>query len=142
MLIDSYQKDIDKMKQVTRTLVVEGVEVQSLSTETVAITESGDYFNSYSHFGIHHEMLNVSDLIKILQIGKCSEFQDKVRTESYRDAILNNYDYFKDKIVLDVGCGTGILSMFCAKAGAKSVIGVDQSEVVYKAMGIIRLVGS
>lgn len=66
------------MKQVTRTLVVEGVEVQSLSTETVAITESGDYFNSYSHFGIHHEMLNVSDLIKIVHIlGDVTNFRIK-----------------------------------------------------------------
>lgn len=45
---------------------------------------------------------------------------------------------FKDKLVLDVGCGTGILSMFAAKAGAKKVFGIDQSEVVYKAMDIIR----
>ncbi|KAK1161749.1 oxidoreductase HTATIP2-like [Acipenser oxyrinchus oxyrinchus] len=42
------------------------------------------------------------------------------------------------KIVLDVGCGTGILSMFAAKAGAKKVIGVDQSEIIYQAMDIIR----
>lgn len=40
--------------------------------------------------------------------------------------------------MLDLGCGTGILSMFCAKAGAKTVLGVDQSEVVYKAMDIVR----
>lgn len=42
------------------------------------------------------------------------------------------------QVVLDVGCGTGILSMFAAKAGAKKVIGVDQSEIVYQAMDIIR----
>lgn len=70
MLIDSYQKDIDKMKQVTRTLVVETSEVQSLNTETVAITASGDYFNSYSHFGIHHEMLNVSVKLKLFKSKK------------------------------------------------------------------------
>ncbi|NWZ14538.1 ANM3 methyltransferase, partial [Agelaius phoeniceus] len=65
--------------------------------------------------------------------------QDKVRTESYRDFIYQNPHIFKDKVVLDVGCGTGILSMFAAKAGAKKVIGVDQSEIIYQAMDIIRL---
>jgi ribosomal protein L11 methylase PrmA len=31
--------------------------------------------------------------------------------------------------VLDVGCGTGILSMFAAKVGARMVIGVDNSSI-------------
>lgn len=45
--------------------------------------------------------------------------KDQVRTQSYRNAILNNRDLFKDKIVLEVGAGTGIMCMFAAQAGAK-----------------------
>ncbi len=41
--------------------------------------------------------------------------KDTVRTKTYQNAILRNPFLFKDKIVLDVGCGTGILSLFCAK---------------------------
>ena len=52
------------------------------------------YFNSYNHHGIHEEML-----------------KDDVRTRSYRDSIYQNKHLFKDKVVLDVGCGTAILSM-------------------------------
>lgn len=57
---------------------------------------------------------------------------------SYRDAILKNSDLFATKTVLDVGCGTAILSMFAAKAGAVKVYGIDQSDVLYKAMDIVR----
>lgn len=39
---------------------------------------------------------------------------DSVRTELYRDAILNNPSNFKGKVVLDVGCGSGILALFAA----------------------------
>jgi len=39
--------------------------------------------------------------------------------------------------VLDVGCGTGILSMFAAKAGAAKVIGVDMSGIVESAKKIV-----
>lgn len=52
--------------------------------------------------------------------------------------MLKNSDILKDKVVLDVGCGTGILSMFAVKAGARHVIGVDQSEIIYQAMDIAR----
>ena len=65
--------------------------------------------------------------------------QDKVRTEAYRDAMMANTELLQDRRVLDLGCGTGILSMFAAKAGA-SVTAVDMSEVIYYAMAIVRLV--
>ena len=35
-----------------------------------------------------------------------------MRTESYRDLMLENMSTFTDRLVLDVGCWTGILSMF------------------------------
>ncbi|KAK8194262.1 Nuclear SAM-dependent mono-and asymmetric methyltransferase [Zalaria obscura] len=82
------------------------------------------YFNSYNHHGIHEEML-----------------KDDVRTRSYRDAIYQNRHLFKDKVVLDVGCGTSILSMFAVKAGAKHVIGVDMSTIIDKAKEIVEVNG-
>jgi protein arginine N-methyltransferase 3 len=59
--------------------------------------------------------------------------KDSVRTDAYRDFIYNHKPLFAGKIVLDVGCGTGILSMFCAKAGAARVIAVDNSAIIDKA---------
>lgn len=82
------------------------------------------YFNSYDHFGIHEEML-----------------KDETRTLAYRDAIYQNRHLFKDKVVLDVGCGTGILSMFAARSGAKHVIGVDMSNIIQMARKIVALNG-
>lgn len=59
--------------------------------------------------------------------------KDSIRTDAYRDFIYDNKHLFKGKVVLDVGCGTGILSMFCAKAGAKMVIAVDNSDIIDRA---------
>jgi protein arginine N-methyltransferase 3 len=64
--------------------------------------------------------------------------QDKVRTSSYAHFILTNPNLFRDAIVLDVGCGTGILSLFAAKSGAKRVIAVDASEIAEKAKKIVK----
>merc|ERR1719431_1698647 len=63
---------------------------------------------------------------------------DVTRTASYRRALSNNPARMKDALVLDIGCGTGILSMFAAKAGARAVVGVDCSDIVYQAMDIVR----
>jgi len=63
--------------------------------------------------------------------------KDEVRMKAYRNAILNNKHLFRDKIVLDVGCGTGIMSLFAAKSGAKKVFAVDASDIINQAKKII-----
>ena len=42
--------------------------------------------------------------------------KDSVRTRTYQQAIQQSPALIRGKIVLDVGCGTGILSMFAAQA--------------------------
>jgi len=87
----------------------------------VAVRADDYYFESYAGFQIHAQMLG-----------------DSTRTETYRRAIMNNSHLFKGKTVLDVGCGTGILSMFAAKSGASRVLAVEGSTIAVKAAEIVK----
>ncbi|TFY72550.1 hypothetical protein EVG20_g489 [Dentipellis fragilis] len=82
------------------------------------------YFESYGANDIHAVMI-----------------QDRVRTSSYASFIMTNPSLFRDAVVMDVGCGTGILSLFAAKAGAKRVIAVDASDIAQKAKRIVKANG-
>ena len=83
--------------------------------------EKDYYFNSYSTFYIHEEML-----------------KDKIRTGSYEKAILNNKEIFKNKIVLDIGSGTGILSIFACFAGAEHVYAIEYADIADYSKEIIK----
>jgi histone-arginine methyltransferase CARM1 len=59
--------------------------------------------------------------------------QDTVRTSTYRSAILlNGPNNFKNKKILDVGSGSGILSYFAVQAGAEKVYAVEASGMANK----------
>lgn len=45
--------------------------------------------------------------------------------------ILEQATYIKGKRILDMGCGTGILSIMASKAGAREVTGIDIDEWAY-----------
>jgi predicted RNA methylase len=67
------------------------------------------YFKGYSEPDIHIEMLN-----------------DNIRVEQYTKAIN---EICKGKVVLDLGCGTGVLSVLAIKAGALKVYAVDGASI-------------
>ncbi|KAI1616859.1 protein arginine N-methyltransferase 3 [Exophiala viscosa] len=107
---------LDRLDESTASDSKAGPSSSSASTsKQAAETYDKDYFHSYSYNSIHEIMI-----------------KDRVRTDAYRDFIYDNKALFQDKVVLDVGCGTGILSMFAAKAGAKLVIAVDNSDIINK----------
>lgn len=63
---------------------------------------------------------------------------DRPRQEAYRDAILSNRSLFAGKTVLDVGAGSGILSIFCAQAGASKVYAIEASKMANLAREIVK----
>ncbi|XP_035532493.1 protein arginine N-methyltransferase 2 [Morone saxatilis] len=67
--------------------------------------QDDEYFGSYSTLRLHLEMLS-----------------DKSRTEAYRQVILSNCASLRNKVVMDLGCGTGIISLFCAQLAQPSVV--------------------
>ncbi|XP_022214230.2 protein arginine N-methyltransferase 1 [Drosophila obscura] len=83
--------------------------------------EQSDFFQTYSRLETHMDLL-----------------KDSARTTAYQDAIQHNRQLFEGKVVLDVGCGMGILSIFAAKAGASKVIGVENADIAALASQIVK----
>ncbi|XP_061548761.1 protein arginine N-methyltransferase 2 isoform X2 [Phycodurus eques] len=73
-----------------------------------------EYYFTYGTLNLHLEMLS-----------------DKSRTEAYRRVIVNNSASLHRKVVMDLGCGTGIMSLFCAQlAQPAAVYAVEASSMV------------
>ncbi|KAM5151871.1 LOW QUALITY PROTEIN: protein arginine N-methyltransferase 2 [Mantella aurantiaca] len=72
-----------------------------------------EYYGSYRTLKLHLEMLS-----------------DQPRTQNYRNIILRNSSALKGKRILDLGCGTGIISFFCAQLSQPDVVyAVEASDI-------------
>ena len=75
--------------------------------------ESSDFANYFVTYGYLYHQKHM--------------LEDESRMYSYYTSIMSNQQCFQDKIVLDVGTGSGILSIWAAQAGAKHVYAIEVS---------------
>lgn len=88
-------------------------------------SQSCDYYSdTYSHYTSHEPLI-----------------KDENRMRIYNQ-VFSTYEFLiKGKIVLDAGCGTGILSMMIAKRGAKKVYAIESTVMADFAKKIIETNG-
>ena len=92
----------------------------------------------------HGSLSNLSFCFDFQFYGYLSQqqnmMQDYIRTGTYQRAILANLPDFKDKVILDVGAGSGILSFFAIQAGARKVYAVEASTMAQHAEVSLHLI--
>ena len=66
---------------------------------------------------------------------------DHVRMRAYHSAILQNKSAFEGKVVLDVGTGSGVLSIWAAQAGAAKVFAVEYTDMAKHARQLVETNG-
>lgn len=115
------QHPISPNIQTTTTTLKNNLRSTRMSQEEKSGANTAEYFRSYAEIGVHRLML-----------------QDAPRTEAYRRAIEENGDIFRGKTVLEVGCGSGILSLFAARAGAAKVYAVEASGMASHARELVQ----
>ncbi|VDN06765.1 unnamed protein product [Thelazia callipaeda] len=96
----------------------EKVSVFDARTEVASATQ---YFQFYGYLSQQQNMM-----------------QDYVRTSTYQRAIHINSKDFRDKVVLDVGAGSGILSFFAVQSGARHVYAVEASSMAIHCAELVR----
>jgi len=69
-------------------------------------------------------------------------YERKVRLHAYCDAIDGNKEHFEGKVVLDVSCGSGVLALAAARAGAKRVYAVETTDLAETANELVSTDGS
>lgn len=92
--------------------------------DSAKATDFANYFCAYSQLYHQKQMLT-----------------DHNRMAAYHAAIMGNSDVFKDKVVMDVGTGSGILAVWAAQAGAKRVYAIEYTDMANHARNVVRANG-
>jgi protein arginine N-methyltransferase 1 len=87
-------------------------------------TDYANYFCSYSQLYHQKQML-----------------ADHNRMAAYHSAIMGNQDVFRDKVVMDVGTGSGILAVWAAQAGARKVYAIEYTDMAKHAKTVMKANG-
>lgn len=103
---------------------IDNTEQTSQFTDRTDTSSAAQYFQFYGYLSQQQNMM-----------------QDYVRTSTYQHAFQLNACDFQDKVVLDVGAGSGILSFFAAQVGAKRVYAVEASDMANYARKLVEANG-
>jgi len=92
--------------------------------EKAKASDFANYFCSYAQLYHQKQML-----------------ADHNRMAAYHSAILGNADVFKDKVVMDIGTGSGILAVWAAQAGARKVYAIEYTDMAKHARQVMKVNG-
>lgn len=92
--------------------------------EAAKAADYANYFCSYSFLYHQKQMLT-----------------DQQRMHAYHSAVMKNTALFEGKTVVDVGAGSGILSVWSAQAGASKVWAVEYTNMAKYAIDLVKCNG-
>jgi predicted RNA methylase len=98
--------------------VFDQLESAGFLTDPEKSSSTPHFFHGFTNVNLHRAML-----------------ADRVRLDCYRRALTSAID--DETVVIDAGCGTGILSIYAAQAGARKVYAIDNSSYVDIARRIV-----
>jgi protein arginine N-methyltransferase 6 len=84
-------------------------------------SEDAAYYAAYGDLTVHETML-----------------RDSRRTLAYKEGLERCAHLFRGGVVLDVGSGTGVLSVFAARLGARRVYAVEPSSLATLTEAVVR----
>lgn len=93
-------------------------------TEADKAADFANYFCSYAYLYHQKQML-----------------MDHVRMRAYHSAIMSNKSSFEGKVILDVGTGSGVLSIWAAQAGAAKVYAIEYTDMAKHARALVEANG-